>query len=254
MPSVRREWEIVALAVFGCALAFGVLAAGAGGGGSSGQAAGLSKRPNIVVVTTDDQRADEVSEATMPTVINRIANQGVTFSNSFVTSPLCCPSRATFITGQYGHNNGILANFPGFPSLVDRKNILPEWLHKAGYRTGLVGKYLHGYVNTAAKKPAPGWDKWYAMLRPFKYFDLKLGVNDKVVRYPDRARDYLTTVLSRYAVRFVRRNAPRKRPFFLWYTPWAPHESHSPVGESARKRGAQSTRCDGTAVPSPRDE
>ena len=110
-----------------------------------------------------------------------------------------------------------------------------------GYRTALVGKYLHGYVDTAAKSPAPGWDKWYAMLRPFKYFKLKLGVNGKVVRFPNRARDYLTSVLSRYAVRFVRRSAPRKRPFFLWFTPWAPHESHHSVRQTPTSGGREAT-------------
>jgi N-acetylglucosamine-6-sulfatase len=241
----------VALGVLVCVLGSGIVAAGARGGPAA-NAAGLGAKPNIVVVTTDDQRADELNAATMPTVVNRIGNRGATFKNSFVTSPLCCPSRATFLTGQYGHNNGILANFPGFPALVDGKNILPAWLQRAGYRTALVGKYLHGYVNTQAKHPAPGWDKWFAMLRPFRYFRLRLGVNGKVTRFPNRARDYLTSVLSRYAVRFVRRNAPRKRPFFLWYTPWAPHEAHP--GTRNTKRGARSSRCDGTAIPAPRDD
>ena len=243
----------MALCALGCAVGFGIVAGGAEGGSSGADAAGLQQKPNIVVITTDDQRFDEVTQATMPTVINRIANRGTTFANSFVTSPLCCPSRASFISGQYGHNNGILANFPGFPAMVDKHDVLPAWLHRAGYKTALVGKYLHGYVDAEARSPAPGWDKWYAMLRPFKYFQLKLGVNGKIVHFPNRARDYLTSVLSRYAVRFVRRSVPRKRPFFLWFTPWAPHESHPGTRETARKRGARNNRCDGTAIPAPRD-
>ncbi len=248
-------------------MALGVLACAIGGAATTAGAEpqkgpGAQPRPNILVIMTDDQRYDEVTNSTMPTVVHRIADQGTTFKNNFVTSPLCCPSRSTFITGQYGHNHGVLTNSPGYPDLVDKPNVLPAWLHRAGYETGLVGKFMQGYVDRRARKPAPGWDKWYGMLRPFRYFDFRLGVNGKVVRFPDRRRFYLTSVLSRYAVRFVRKAAPRKKPFFLEYAPWAPHESHKEVGEQktggggrvAFARGSHDTRCSNTTVPAPQDE
>src|SRR5262249_57399448 len=129
---------------------------------------GPAAPPNILVIMTDDQRSDEVTNQTMPTVVPRIADQGTTFANNFVPSPLCCPSRSTFITGDYGHNHGVLTNSPGYPDLVDKPNVLPAWLDRAGYETGLVGKFMQGYVDRRARKPAPRWDKWYAMLRPFR--------------------------------------------------------------------------------------
>ena len=94
------------------------------------------------------------------------------------------------------------------------------------------------------------------MLRPYRYFRYRLGVNGKIARFPNRRRFYLTSVLTRYATRFVRRNAPDKHPFFLEYAPWAPHESHKDVGETSvhAARGQQSTRCAGTTLPAPRDD
>jgi arylsulfatase A-like enzyme len=72
-------------------------------------------RPNIIVIRTDDQSLDELGAETMPKTIGLLAGQGTTFTDSIVTTPLCCPSRAAVLTGQYGHNNGVLSNVPGYP-------------------------------------------------------------------------------------------------------------------------------------------
>jgi arylsulfatase A-like enzyme len=104
--------------------------------------------PNIVVVLTDDQ--DSTSIAYMPKVHRLLAEEGITFSNSFVDYSLCAPSRASLLTGQAAHNHGIRSNSPGDTSAWEsfwpkEGSALPVWLQKAGYRTALLGKYINGY-------------------------------------------------------------------------------------------------------------
>ena len=83
----------------------------------------------------------------MPNVRRLLAGQGTTFADAVDSFPLCCPARATFITGQYAHNHGVDGNFSpyGWYGMKDRGNILPRWLQKAGYTTALIGKWLNGY-------------------------------------------------------------------------------------------------------------
>jgi arylsulfatase A-like enzyme len=112
--------------------------------------ADAAAKPNIIVVTDDGQRADDLSIMTQ--VKAQLGNSGVTFENAMASYSLCCPSRTTFLTGQYMHNHGITWNFwpeGGFFKFKHSTNnggwgnILPKWLQSAGYRTGLVGKYLN---------------------------------------------------------------------------------------------------------------
>jgi arylsulfatase A-like enzyme len=102
-------------------------------------------RPNILVVMTDDQALTDV--ALMPNVKKLLARQGTTFADAVDSYPLCCPARATFITGQYAHNHDVNGNFHpyGWYGMKNRGNTLPAWLQKAGYRTAMIGKWLNGY-------------------------------------------------------------------------------------------------------------
>jgi len=107
--------------------------------------AGRDGRPNILVVMTDDQALADVAK--MPNVRRLLAARGTTFADAVDSFPLCCPSRATFITGQYAHNHGVAGNFYpyGWYGMKHRENVLPVWLQRAGYRTALIGKWLNGY-------------------------------------------------------------------------------------------------------------
>ncbi len=90
-------------------------------------------RPNIVVVTTDDQDVASLSRRTMPNVSRLLGRKGTTFTNNVASGPLCCPSRAVFLTGQYGHNNGVLWNHPNpYGDLRGKGNTLPVWLQRSG--------------------------------------------------------------------------------------------------------------------------
>ena len=180
---------------------------------------------NVVVVMTDDQAVDTMRA--MPRTRRLLGGKGVTFDNSFVSYPLCCPSRASFQTGQYAHNHGVLDNHPpnGGYQAFDAKRALPVWLSDAGYRTGFVGKYLNGYgKGKAAREVPPGWSDWYGLPASAKQrpFGFELNENGDLVSYG--GDEYKTEVLEDKAVSLVREWAGGRRPFFLWVATDAPHK------------------------------
>jgi arylsulfatase A-like enzyme len=200
--------------------------------------------PNIILIVTDDQRLT-LDGRVMPQTSKRIVAKGTSFTNAIVTTPLCCPSRATMLTGQYAHNHGAVSNRAGYGALLDKRNVLPEWLRQAGYHTAHLGKYLNGYGSSFPKEQvAPGWDEWYTLLTPRHYYDYDLYTNGSVKHYGTRPRDHLTRVLNRRAVRVIRENAPGDAPFYIQLDQFAPHT------EAGDGKGG---RCSGNAVPDPRD-
>src|SRR5262249_43268194 len=142
---------------------------------------------------------------TMPNV-QKLARQGVTFRNSFVTDSLCGPSRTAFLTGQYSHNNGVLVNEGAYDKFAPReKNSLGAWLQNAGYVTGFMGKFINGYGKGDALHIPPGWDEWDAFIRKANYWNYSLNENGKIVSYHHNDSDYSTDVLSRKAVDFIQK-------------------------------------------------
>jgi N-acetylglucosamine-6-sulfatase len=199
-------------------------------------------QPNFVFILTDDQEA--ASMQYMPRVQALLGDQGVTFENMFVTTPLCCPSNVSILTGQYAHNTGILHNVPpqgGFQKFVDMRtdgdpttlgdeNTLATWLQDAGYLTGRVGKYLVGYPEDSTYIP-PGWDEWHSSYGGFTtYFNYALNENGTVVEYGADDEDYITDVLTQRSVEFVESAAASDQPFFLVVAPTAPHSGTAPNG------------------------
>ncbi len=215
----RRWVGALALAVAAVAGTAGDDLAGAQGGGSE-------PRPNVVVVMTDDQTAASLSK--MATVQSELAAPGATFVNNFTNWPLCCPSRATFYTGQYAHNHHVLGNGPpdgGFANFND-SSTLPVWLQAAGYHTVHVGKYLNGY-GEGGSDPAyvpPGWNEWYAATAGTtqSVYDYQLNQNGSLVGYGSAVTDFKQDVFSNLAVDAINRSAPGG-PFFLGVMYTAPH-------------------------------
>jgi N-acetylglucosamine-6-sulfatase len=182
-------------------------------------------RPNVVVVETDDQTLEEMRF--MSNVNALLASQGTTFSNSFVSYSLCCPSRSTFLTGQYAHNHGVMDNKPpngGFYKL-DSSNTLAVWLQKAGYYTVELGKYLNGYGTKDPRQVPPGWSEWHGLVDPstYRYSGYTVNESGTLVTYGTDPGSYQTDVLAGKADEIIRRRAPEPQPFFLWVTPLAPH-------------------------------
>jgi arylsulfatase A-like enzyme len=202
------------------------VSAGCGGDKSAEAAPGA---PNFVVVMTDDQAIRSLD--LMPHVEGDLVDRGETFERSFVTTPDCCPSRASWLTGQYAHNHGVLSADPpegGYAKLKSKGNILPAWLEDAGYRTGHVGKYLNGYgIEERGSSPTEvpsGWDYWRAPVNHTEYqmYDYTLNEDGKLKRYGDKPSDYQTDVLARQSADFLREQ-PRDQPFYLSIAPVAPH-------------------------------
>jgi arylsulfatase A-like enzyme len=180
-----------------------------------------AQRPNIVLILTDDQRWDTVSF--MPTVQRDLVGKGVTFANGFVTNPLCCPSRASILTGSYSHTTRVYRNrdlLGGFASFRDESTIA-TWLDSAGYDTALIGKYLNRYPGSYVP---PGWDRWVA-LRPPGYYRYGFDIDGEDFPLTDRAT-YSTDFLRREAVSFI---STATGPFFLYFAPYGPHPPATPA-------------------------
>lgn len=163
------------------------------------RAFGEGSKPNIVIIITDDQNPDALP--VMRKLMAYPEGSWVKFNNAFVNDSICCPARATLLTGQYSHNNKVINNSSG--ALLDDSNTLPVWLDQAGYRTGLFGKYLNGYPwNKGTGYIPPGWD----------YFKTSgLGGVDG---------------FSKNAVNFINTSTS---PFFLYLAYLAPHHPAKPL-------------------------
>jgi N-acetylglucosamine-6-sulfatase len=178
---------------------------------------------------TDDQTSE--SMRVMPLTRSLIGSAGVTFDNSVVTYALCCPSRATFLTGQYAHNHRVLSNGSpeGGHARLDHSNTLPLWLQEAGYATGHIGKYLNGYGRVDALEPIPGWTELYVASdnTADKYYNYRLNENGTLVPYLATPDHHKSDVYTSKGVDFIRRRAPAaaagEQPFFLFLTHLAPH-------------------------------
>ncbi len=214
-------------------------------------AGSIPAKPNIVFVLTDDLDASEL--ATMPHVRQLIADEGETFSNYFVSNSLCCPSRATTLRGQYAHDDGVETNGGGnggfeaaFTKGIEGSTV-GTWLHGAGYRTALIGKYLNGYPATAGDRyEPPGWDDWITPTRPGDPYDeygYTLNDNGRLVHHGHTPADYGTDVYMHAAQDFVTRAARDAAPFFLYLAPYAPHRPATPAPrDAASYPGARAPR------------
>jgi len=174
-------------------------------------------RPNIVVVLMDDLRWDELHCTGHPFAlspnIDRLAAEGATFRNAFVTTPLCSPSRACFLTGQFAHVHGITDNTDHSPA-SHRLKTFPAALQANGYETAFIGKWHMGVDDT----PRPGFDHWVGFSGQGTYFDPVLNVNGRHVK----ETGYTTDILARYAVELL--NRPRSKPLCLY----VPHKAVHP--------------------------
>ncbi len=217
------------------ALILAALDPGALGPATGTVANSLGSRPNVVILLTDDQRSDTLDR--MPALQSLLVRKGTTFSNGMVPTPLCCPSRATILTGLYAHDTQVFGNgdvggnrWGGWPQFRRRGleyRTVATALHARGYRTGLFGKYLNNFANSTGPgyKP-PGWDTFTAF-RYIRgaYFDYRLSDGSW---HGHKPRDYSTDVLARRASRFIR-STPSNKPLFMYFAPFGPHKPYIPA-------------------------
>lgn len=194
---------------------------------------GAGSRPNILFILTDDMRASDLQH--MPNARNLLEKQGVKFTNAGVTRPLCCPSRATMLRGQYAHNHNVWVNVPpagGFQKFHDQElqnSTTATWLDDAGYDTILIGKYLNGYGlhsddhSISSTYMPPGWDQWHSWVGRYRHTDTEYDINEngRVATY-HRSDIQETDLYARTAERFMRQTAGGA-PFFMYLAPNVPH-------------------------------
>lgn len=197
------------------------------------------EQPNVVVIMADDMRVDDLRF--MPRTRRLLGGQGVTYANSFSSYPLCCPARASFLTGQFTHNHRVWSPKDrwGFRSFED-ESTLPVWLQGAGYQTGFTGKYLNGYgrQDTADGAPSttyvpPGWTDWRGALDQgtfgpdsplsggtYRFNSTTLNVNGTITPHQG---EYQSEMLADQSNQMIRAFARRDQPFFLYSSFVAPH-------------------------------
>lgn len=236
---------MVALALV--ALAVGALGAGASAGDATSPAGPaavtpaplLDDRPNIVVVLTDDQRADTLEH--MPAVQRLLVQKGTRYTQAMVPTSLCCPSRATILTGRYAHSTRVFGNgdvggarhggWARFFRTGAEQQTMAVKLRSAGYRTAMFGKYLNYFGRYSQRLVGPGyvppgWDEFAVLMSSHgSYVNYRLSDGTS---YGDAPQDYSTDVFRDRATDFVRR-APLTQPLFLFVAPFGPHAPYKPA-------------------------
>ncbi|KAH8418996.1 hypothetical protein KR222_011869, partial [Zaprionus bogoriensis] len=194
-----------------------------------------AKSPNILLVLSDDQDVELHGLYPLQQTLKMFLRHGTQFTNAFSSTPLCCPSRASLLTGQYAHNHRTLNNSlsGGCNGHLWRERLepraLPVLLQKSGYRTFFAGKYLNEFKGAALP---PGWDEFHGLHGNSRYYNYTLRENAANVSYADR---YLTDLLSDRAAAFIRSTAeeeaagPRLLPFFAMVAPPAAHAPFTPA-------------------------
>ena len=200
-------------------------------------AQGAEKRPNFLFVLVDSQRYDSFSERYMPRTWKWMSD-GVRFEQAFTTSPLSCPSIASTFTGTYPHTHGLLRNDtplrvkPKDPvgQSFERLESVAQALSKAGYRTGLVGKYLNCWGWPARKSE---FNYWVSFLTDdvSNWFDYKLNINGVETQIDPKtsATPYITDQLLFRAQDFLDSALKEDRPFFLYFAPPPLHKPYAPA-------------------------
>jgi arylsulfatase A-like enzyme len=195
-------------------------------------------RPNIIFILTDD--LDFTLMPYMENTNKLIGEQGATFTNYFVTSSSCCPSRASTLRGQYPHNTNILENSPGFRNFHNNgkeSETIATWLNKAGYETSLIGKYLNGYPVTAGNKYVPpGWTDWHSFIHHdadndegWYYYNYTMSENGKLNYYGYSPEEYSTDIVTERAIDFIDQSITKHSPFFIYIAGMAPHGPSTPA-------------------------
>jgi arylsulfatase A-like enzyme len=243
---LMRPRVLAGLLILACAsLATGMVASSTSSAGGAhhqlarAQPAAVAGRPNIVFVLTDDLSMNLLQY--MPHVLD-MQRTGLTFNNYFVSDSLCCPSRSSIFTGNFPHTTKVFDNEGpqgGFRQFYDRgeeQHTFAVALQRAGYNTGMMGKYLNGYGQDKGNVPGlpftyvpPGWSEWDVAGWGYPEFNYSLNEDGTVVNYGHQPSDYLTDVLADKGVDFINSSAAAGKPFFLELATFAPHDPYTPA-------------------------
>ncbi|HHP7240636.1 MAG TPA: sulfatase [Cyclobacteriaceae bacterium] len=187
---------------------------------------------NVVYILSDDHRYDfmgftgKVPFLETPNM-DRMAGEGAHMKNAFVTTSLCSPSRASILTGQFSHRHGVVDN----QSLVpDSAVFFPEYLQKAGYSTGFIGKWHMGAHHYDKR---PGFDYWASFRGQGKYYNPTFNVNGKERAYTDSS--YVTDLITDFSLEFLKQQKNSDKPFLLYTSHKGVHAQFKPAKRHSGK-------------------
>ncbi|GMT32327.1 hypothetical protein PFISCL1PPCAC_23624, partial [Pristionchus fissidentatus] len=192
-------------------------------------------RPNVIVIITDDQDIELGSLVAMPRTVRLLKERGVSL-HGYATTPICCPSRSTILTGLYAHNHNVHTNNNNCSGAewrsVHEQRTMGVYAQREGYTTAYYGKYLNEYDGSYVP---PGWDDWHGLIHNSRFYNYTLNVNGDKRKFGfDYDRDYLTDVVTNRSIEFIDRVASRKgRPFLMVLSYPAPHGPEDPAPQHA---------------------
>jgi arylsulfatase A-like enzyme len=182
------------------------------------------KPPNVLIIVTDDQRLDTMGA--LPQTRRIFGEGGTRFSHAYTTTPQCCPSRASIMTGQYSHNHGVLENNDG--DRIKQRTTLQARLQRAGYLTALTGKYLQG---RPVSEDPPFFDRWATV--GWGYYHRDFNVDGVMTPVADYSTDFIADTAVSYLEDFERED---DRPWFVYVAPTAPHLPYTAARRYRREK------------------
>jgi N-acetylglucosamine-6-sulfatase len=184
-------------------------------------------KPNFLILLTDDQAVHLFNRQLQPVTFGELVDKGVNFTRAYDNVSLCCPARASILTGLESHNTGVQTNTDPLDGQNPIRPNVVQALQAAGYRTMLDGKYL----NSESCDPQPGWDQWICgsehhveVPGAFLQVDPVIEVNGKSTKF----HGLQTDILAKFAIDFMKENDDPKHPFFIL---WSTHQPHKPGGD-----------------------
>lgn len=197
--------------------------------------AAMAQQPNVVVIMADDQTLADME--VMPRTLEALADEGVTYSNFVTQHGVCAPSRATYLTGQYPDNHGVLRNQDPYGYLsLDHTKTLPVWMQDAGYWTAYVGKHINGYgIDTPREEVPPGFDHWQVCIKCFRMYEWTSNLNGVYQnRNATAPKGYQTDAWSGDVIDLILSREGNPQPFFITFAPTTPHKESSGTAAQAK--------------------